>query len=88
MLKSFYCWTHDIAAEQLPDVGECSYDQGGYFIINGSEKVRLKDWRLASRICGFLGYRLRLRRFLLILLITDSAELGFFSATLLIYYLC
>lgn len=43
MLKSFYCWTHDIAAEQLPDVGECSYDQGGYFIINGSEKVGVSD---------------------------------------------
>ncbi|KAL8434519.1 hypothetical protein Efla_000035 [Eimeria flavescens] len=48
MLKSFYCWTHDIAAEQLPDVGECSYDQGGYFIINGSEKVLVAQERMAS----------------------------------------
>lgn len=50
MLKSFYCWTHDIAAEQLPDVGECSYDQGGYFIINGSEKVgRIAVYSLGLR---------------------------------------
>lgn len=41
MLKSMYCWTKDLPEADLSDVGECAYDQGGYFIINGGEKVRL-----------------------------------------------
>ena len=39
MLRSQYCSLHDHTDKELTELGECPYDQGGYFIINGSEKV-------------------------------------------------
>nr|PIM05069.1 DNA-directed RNA polymerase II RPB2 [Toxoplasma gondii COUG] len=48
MLKSAYCWTKDLPEHDLADVGECAYDQGGYFIINGGEKVLVAQERMAS----------------------------------------
>ena len=39
MLHSKPCLLHNKPTEFLESVGECPYDQGGYFIINGSEKV-------------------------------------------------
>ncbi len=39
MLHSRYCQLHDKPREFLTQAGECQYDNGGYFIIDGSEKV-------------------------------------------------
>ena len=39
MLKSEYCWLNNCTERELCDYGECPYDNGGYFIVNGSEKV-------------------------------------------------
>ncbi|KNC80151.1 DNA-directed RNA polymerase II subunit RPB2 [Sphaeroforma arctica JP610] len=39
MLKSKYCLLFNLGQSELQDIRECPYDQGGYFIINGSEKV-------------------------------------------------
>lgn len=39
MLRSIYCSLYDHTVPELTHVGECPYDQGGYFIVNGSEKV-------------------------------------------------
>jgi len=39
MLRSTYCILKDSNDRELTDLGECPYDQGGYFVINGSEKV-------------------------------------------------
>lgn len=39
MLHSRYCLLHDKPNIFLKQVGECPYDYGGYFIIDGSEKV-------------------------------------------------
>ena len=39
MLHSKYCLLHDKPNIFLKEVGECPYDYGGYFIIDGSEKV-------------------------------------------------
>lgn len=39
MLHSKYCILHDKPAEFLRQAGECEYDYGGYFIVDGSEKV-------------------------------------------------
>ena len=39
MLRSEYCVLSQHSEKELPDLGECPYDKGGYFIVNGSEKV-------------------------------------------------
>ena len=40
MLRSNCCRLKGRTDRDLTKVGECVFDQGGYFIINGSEKVR------------------------------------------------
>lgn len=40
MLRSKYCILNSRMHRDLTKVGECVFDQGGYFVINGSEKVR------------------------------------------------
>jgi len=39
MLHSGYCLLHNKPKEFLREAGECYYDHGGYFIIDGQEKV-------------------------------------------------
>lgn len=48
MVKSDYCSTHGLTEEEIVKIGECEYDVGGYFIVNGSEKVIIAQERMAS----------------------------------------
>ena len=50
MLKSKFCLLKDLTEQELHNWGECPYDQGGYFIINGSEKVLIAQERSAANI--------------------------------------
>ncbi|KAI9706060.1 MAG: DNA-dependent RNA polymerase II [Candelina mexicana] len=50
MLKSKYCLLKDLQQKELWNWNECEYDQGGYFIINGSEKVLIAQERSAANI--------------------------------------
>lgn len=45
MLYSDFCHLKNKEAEILRSFGECPYDVGGYFIINGSEKVIISQQR-------------------------------------------
>jgi DNA-directed RNA polymerase subunit B len=48
MLKSKYCHLHELSREELIKQGEDPDDPGGYFIINGTEKVVITIEDLAS----------------------------------------
>lgn len=49
MLRSSFCLLAKCHTdEELNKVGECHVDQGGYFIINGSEKVLLAQERMSA----------------------------------------
>ncbi|KAF8581640.1 DNA-directed RNA polymerase II, subunit 2 [Ramaria rubella] len=48
MLRSNFCILSDLSDSDLYDLNECPYDQGGYFIINGSEKVLIAQERMAG----------------------------------------
>jgi DNA-directed RNA polymerase II subunit RPB2 len=50
MLKSKYCLLQNLTDEELQALGECPYDLGGYFVINGSEKVLIAQERSAGNI--------------------------------------
>jgi len=48
MLRSRFCVLDNKSDKELCELGECVYDQGGYFIIKGSEKVVIAQERMAS----------------------------------------
>ncbi len=47
MLRSEFCILWNLADKDLTDLGECPYDQGGYFVINGSEKVLIAQEKMS-----------------------------------------
>eukprot|EP00051_Salpingoeca_urceolata_P023095 m.387959 g.387959 ORF g.387959 m.387959 type:complete len:1181 (-) comp20066_c18_seq9:1399-4941(-) len=48
MLRSRFCNLHSFSNQELVFLNECPLDVGGYFIINGSEKVLIAQERMAS----------------------------------------
>lgn len=48
MLRSRFCILNSRGDRDLTKVGECVFDQGGYFVINGSEKVIIAQERLCN----------------------------------------
>jgi len=49
MLKTEYCMLIQYnVQDDLCKLNECTYDQGGYFIINGSEKVLIAQEKMAN----------------------------------------
>lgn len=48
MLKSDFCWLKGLDDEMSYSLNECPYDSGGYFVINGSEKVLIAQERMAA----------------------------------------
>lgn len=55
MLRSTYCLLSGLTDRDLCELNECPLDPGGYFIINGSEKVRSVDlfWVLTEMKADF-----------------------------------
>ena len=51
MIRSNFCHLNDMKPmEKVKNGKECQFDQGGYFVINGSEKVVIAQERMASNI--------------------------------------
>jgi len=51
MVRSNFCHLTNFSdSERVKDAKECVYDQGGYFVINGSEKVIVAQERMATNI--------------------------------------
>ncbi|VDB85279.1 unnamed protein product [Peniophora sp. CBMAI 1063] len=48
MVRSDFCFLSAVEEQNLYDLNECPYDSGGYFIINGSEKVLIAQERMAT----------------------------------------
>ena len=48
MLRSKICRLYEHSDKELFELGECQYDQGGYFIVNGTEKVLIAQERMAN----------------------------------------
>ena len=50
MLQSKYCVLSEVSNKTLSDMGEDIYDYGGYFIVNGQEKVVVAQERQAENM--------------------------------------
>uniref|UniRef100_A0A224YXA5 DNA-directed RNA polymerase subunit beta n=1 Tax=Rhipicephalus zambeziensis TaxID=60191 RepID=A0A224YXA5_9ACAR len=48
MLRSTYCLLNNLTDRDLSELNECPLDPGGYFIINGSEKVLIAQEKMAT----------------------------------------
>ncbi|XP_039254275.1 DNA-directed RNA polymerase II subunit RPB2 [Styela clava] len=48
MLRSTYCLLSNLTDRDLTELNECPLDPGGYFIINGSEKVLIAQEKMAA----------------------------------------
>ncbi|CAL0300888.1 unnamed protein product [Lupinus luteus] len=48
MLRSSYCTLYQNSEKDLTELGECPLDQGGYFVINGSEKVLIAQEKMST----------------------------------------
>ena len=48
MLQSKFCLLNEKNNKKLKDYNECGVDYGGYFIVNGNEKVLVSQERMAS----------------------------------------
>lgn len=48
MVRSGFCILSGLSEQELYDLNECPYDSGGYFVINGSEKVLIAQERMAT----------------------------------------
>ncbi|KAL7018244.1 hypothetical protein ACKWTF_010690 [Chironomus riparius] len=48
MLRSAYCLLNNLSDRDLTELNECPLDPGGYFIINGSEKVLIAQEKMAT----------------------------------------
>ncbi len=48
MLKSQLCVLNTMSKKQAIELSECNHEQGGYFIVNGSEKVLIGQERIAN----------------------------------------
>lgn len=48
MVGSDWCYLARASDEMKREYGECEYDQGGYFIIRGSEKVIIAQEKIAN----------------------------------------
>ena len=50
MLRSKFCHLSGLAPEQMFEQGECHHELGGYFIIDGAERVLLSQERLGNNL--------------------------------------
>jgi DNA-directed RNA polymerase II subunit RPB2 len=48
MVQSKFCNLRNLVGIPLKEMGECMYDKGGYFIINGTEKVIIAQEKAAT----------------------------------------
>lgn len=50
MIRSKFCMLKNLKEHEFYELNECYFDQGGYFVINGSEKVLIAQERSAANI--------------------------------------
>ncbi len=50
MVRSKFCLLYNKTEKECKDLGECIYDEGGYFIVNGNEKAIVAQEKMPNNI--------------------------------------
>lgn len=50
MVRSKFCLLYGKSEKEAAELGECIYDEGGYFIVNGNEKAIVAQERMPNNI--------------------------------------
>lgn len=50
MIRSKFCLLYNKTEKECKELGECIYDEGGYFIVNGNEKAIVAQERMPNNI--------------------------------------
>jgi DNA-directed RNA polymerase beta subunit len=50
MVRSKFCLLYGKTEKECKELGECIYDEGGYFIVNGNEKAIIAQERMPNNI--------------------------------------
>ena len=50
MVKSSLCYLSSMTSDELHEAGECKFELGGYFIVDGQERVLLTQERLGNNM--------------------------------------
>jgi len=50
MVRSKFCLLYNKTEKEAAELGECIYDEGGYFIVNGNEKAIIAQERMPNNI--------------------------------------
>ncbi len=75
MVRSSFCHLHGLGEADMVRYDECPHDQGGYFIINGSEKVIVAHERMANNLI-YVYPRKPSEKFSFVAEIRSTAELS------------
>jgi DNA-directed RNA polymerase II subunit RPB2 len=48
MVRSYVCWLSNVqTGKEFASLGECEFDEGGYFVVHGTEKVLIAQEKMA-----------------------------------------
>lgn len=75
MLRSKFCLLRDASDKDLTEFGECPLDPGGYFVINGSEKVLIGQEKMTNNMV-YVFHKREPSKFAWISEIRSAPELG------------
>ena len=88
MVNSKLCYLHNASHEEKVLLHECPYDYGGYFIVNGNEKVIVAQERLADNNLMIYNYETKKKPYIAYAEILSTLDQRYFRILSNKVFLC